>query len=292
MAMARKAAMTAVTVWMVAAICALCAGRADADVIYLKNGNVIRGTVVEQNESTVKVKFGSIGDMTLTRDEIHSIQTNELEYKPLGTATPVESIDPETTEPGEMPAETVAEPLTEAEQTALDESLAKLKSDDQNMWREAEDELAEMGPKIFGRLEQALATAERPTETAFLMSSMSRIDATRAVGPIAAKAGDTSEMTRQAAVVMLGEIGDRRGTDTLVTCLEDTKYFVRRDAASALGRIGDQKALPALVRATRDNDPEVRQAAMASLKNITKMEYSSGEQWQQWWQKQSATPVQ
>ena len=144
-----------------------------------------------------------------------------------------------------------------------------------------------MGPKVFGRLEQALGTAQHPGETAFLMSAMARIDAKRAVGPIAAKVADTNEMSRQAAIVMLGEIGDKRSVDTLVEGLGDKKYYVRRDAATALSKVADRKAVPALVRAARDNDPEVKQASMDALRKITKLDFGTGKEWHDWWKIQS-----
>jgi len=289
--MRRKAVYLAITICLAAVVYAVWTGDAAADVIYLKNGNVIRGTVMDQNESTVKIKFGSAGEMTFSRDEIHAIQTNELDYKPLstggGTVGTVPDVTPqgEDTEPG--PVET--EPLTEADLAALTENLARLKSDDPGKWMEAENALAKMGPKVFGRLESELGTAQKPSEAAVLMSTMSRIDRERSVAPIAAKAGDTNVMIRQSAVVMLGEIGDKRAGDTLVTCLADKKYYIRRDAAAALGMVADRRSIPALVRTSNDNDPEVKQASMTALNKITKMQFSTGKEWQEWWMSQSGS---
>ncbi len=298
--MKRDIALSAMVVCVATVVGLLDVSESAADVIYLKNGNVIRGTVVEQNETIVKVKLGSVGEMTFARRDVHAIETNELDYKPLGTqAGSTAAAAAATTESpsddghvAEQPTPVETEPLSEADETVLAENLAKLRTDDPAGWQAAEDALAQMGPKVFSRLEQALGAAQKPAEAAVLMSTMSRIDKKRALAPIAAKATDTSEITRQAAVIMLGEIGDRRGTDTLIQCLADKKYFVRRDAADALGRIGDRKALPVLVRAVRDNDPEVQQAAMAALRKITKLEFSTGKEWQQWWDTQSAGTTQ
>jgi len=288
--MVRKLVHRAIALCLAASICTLlCVGDAAADVIYLKNGNIIRGMITEQTDSVVKVKFGSRGEVTFSPDEIHAIQTNELDYKPLGTdrAAAAETGPAGSIEGTAEPATPPAEPLTAEDQTALDESLAKLRTDDPAKWQEAENVLARMGPKVFGRLEQALGTAQHAGETAFLMSAMARVDAKRAVGPITAKAADTNEMSRQAAVIMLGEIGDRRGVDTLVEALGDNKYYVRRDAADALGKIADRKAVPALVRAARDNDPEVKRASMDALRKITKVNLATGKEWYDWWKSQS-----
>jgi len=287
--MRRKAVYVAITICLAAVVYVVWMGDAAADVIYLKNGNVIRGTVTDQNESTVKIKFGSAGEMTFSRDDIHAIETNELDYKPLSIGGGTVGAAPESASqgPDTEPAAVETEPLTEADETALAENLAKLKSDDPGKWMEAENTLANMGSKVFASLESELGSAQKPSEAAVLMSTMSRIDGKRSVAPIAAKTGDTNEMIRQAAVVMLGEIGDRRGADTLVTCLADKKYYIRRDAAAALGAIADRRAIPALVRASSDNDPEVKQAAMTALNKITKMQFNTGNEWQEWWTSQS-----
>ena len=176
--------------------------------------------------------------------------------------------------------------MTEADQVVLAENLAKLKTDDPGKWMEAEGALAKMGSKVFGELESALGTARKPSEAAVLMSTMSKIDGKRSVAPITAKTAATNVMIRQAAVVMLGEVGDKRGADSLVACLADKKYYIRRDAAAALGMVADRRAVPALVRASRDNDPEVKLASMTALNKITKMQFGTGKEWQEWWDSQ------
>jgi hypothetical protein len=288
--MGRKAVNVAIAICLAAALYAVLADNATADVIYLKNGNVIRGAITEQNESTVKITFGTVGEMTFTRDEIESIETDASDYQPLSTGGgPVETA-PESVpqEDGSEPAVPEVETLTEADQVVLAENLAKLKTKDPVKWMEAQDALANMGSKVFGKLESELGTAQKPSQAAVLMSTMSRIDGKRAVEPIAARAADTNAMTRQAAVAVLGEIGDKRGAETLVACLADTKYYIRRDAAAALGKVADRRAIPALVQASNDNDPEVIVASMTALNKITKMQFSTGKEWQEWWTSQSA----
>ncbi len=271
----------------------VCVGNAAADVLYLNNGQVIHGKIVQQTDSVVKIKIGTLGEMTFGRNEIHAVESNSLDYKPIdtaGTATAAGS-DAGLDEPAKIEK---APPLTEPEKVALDEALKKLDTDDPEQWQAAEDSLAAMGPKVFGRLEKELQTAKKPVVAAFMMSAMKRIDPKRAVAPIVARATNdaTNDVTRQAAVVMLGELGDKRATDALVSRLKDKKYYIRRDAAAALARVKDQKALPALVRASTDNDPEVRKAAMNALSQMTKMDFKSGKEWQKWWDKKTAATVQ
>ena len=288
--MVSKAANVMIAICLAAALCAVLADNATADVVYLRNGNVIRGTITEQNESSVKIKFGTVGEMTFTHDEIESIESDASDYQPLSTGSgPVETA-PESVpqEDGSEPAVPKVEPLTEADQVVLAENLAKLKTNDPVKWMEAQDALAKMGSKVFGRLESELGTVQKPSQAAVLMSTMSKIDGKRAVAPIAARAADTNIMTRQAAVAMLGEIGDKSGAETLVACLADKKYYIRRDAAAALGKVADRRAIPALVQASNDNDPEVKQASMTALNKITQVQFNTGKEWQEWWAGRSA----
>jgi len=288
--MASKTANVVTAMCLAVAVCAVLADDATADVVYLKNGNVIRGTIPEQNELTVKITFGTVGEMTVTRNEIESIETDESDYQPLSTGgSPVDTVPASVPqEDGAEPAVPKVEPLTEADQVALAENLAKLKTDNPVKWMEAEDALAKMGSKVFGKLESELGTAQKSSQAAVLMSTMSRIDGKRAVEPIAARAADTNVMTRQAAVAMLGEIGDKKGAETLVACLADKKYYIRRDAAAALGMVADRRAIPALVQASNDNDPEVKRASMTALNKITQVQFNTGKEWQEWWAGRSA----
>ncbi|MCY2962690.1 MAG: HEAT repeat domain-containing protein [Planctomycetota bacterium] len=53
---------------------------------------------------------------------------------------------------------------------------------------------------------------------------------------------------------MLGTIGDRRSTSTVIDALRDEQINVRVSAAIALGKIGDPVALPALTAALTDTE--------------------------------------
>ena len=67
---------------------------------------------------------------------------------------------------------------------------------------------------------------------------------------------------RQAAVVALGRIGDRRATLALVAALRDEELTV--PIAEALGRLGDGRAFETLVRLLSHRDARVRRAAVAA----------------------------
>ncbi len=61
---------------------------------------------------------------------------------------------------------------------------------------------------------------------------------------------------RIGAIAALGESGDPRGVDVLVSCCRDRDPSVRRHAVIALGKIRSGRAVPALVECVRDRDEE------------------------------------
>ena len=79
--------------------------------------------------------------------------------------------------------------------------------------------------------------------------------------------------TRQAAVVALGRIGDRRATAPLVAALGERELTMV--AAGALARLGDGAAFEALIRRLGDPDAAVRQAVIAALNSIGHSEMPS-----------------
>ena len=72
--------------------------------------------------------------------------------------------------------------------------------------------------------------------------------------------------TRQAAVVALGRIGDRKATLALVAALDDPELAL--PVAGALARLGDADAYDALMGLLGHADSAVRQAAIAALNSI------------------------
>ncbi len=78
----------------------------------------------------------------------------------------------------------------------------------------------------------------------------------------------TSAQTRASAAWVLGELGDQRAFEPLVSALRDPIPRVQASAALALGRLGDQRAEPHLVRAYASLAPEVRVACLKALGEI------------------------
>jgi HEAT repeat protein len=89
-----------------------------------------------------------------------------------------------------------------------------------------------------------------------------------AVEPLIAALQDEKDAVRQAAVKVLGEIGDARVVEGLLTRLEDESWIVRGSAAEALGRIGDARAVEGLLTQLEDEDEGVRGSAAEALGRI------------------------
>ena len=66
----------------------------------------------------------------------------------------------------------------------------------------------------------------------------------------------------------LGEIGDSRATEPLITALLSKIPLVRRTAADALGKTGDMVAVTALLESVKDADESVCEAATLALRNL------------------------
>ena len=79
---------------------------------------------------------------------------------------------------------------------------------------------------------------------------------------------DESPSVREAAVEVLGGIGDTKAVEALIQALNDENWSVREAAAEALGEIGDARAVEALSQALNDEDWYVQRAADEALKKI------------------------
>ena len=71
---------------------------------------------------------------------------------------------------------------------------------------------------------------------------------------------------RSFAIETLGQLGDRRAVESLITLLQDTE--ISWEAASALGRIGDPKALAPLIKALDSHDPTYCRPFVVALGKI------------------------
>jgi len=76
-----------------------------------------------------------------------------------------------------------------------------------------------------------------------------------------------TEVVRNDAARILGEIGDQRAVDPLIDALEDENeiWIIRELAAMALGEIGDPRAINPLIDALKDEESLVRTAAAEAL---------------------------
>lgn len=73
---------------------------------------------------------------------------------------------------------------------------------------------------------------------------------------------------RLPGIRILGEIGDRRAVELLITALEDEDHDVRMLAAKALCNLPDARAIPALQAALNDDELLIRMAAQTALNAI------------------------
>ncbi len=72
-------------------------------------------------------------------------------------------------------------------------------------------------------------------------------------------------LVQEAAARVLGEIGDPRAVEPLISALKDKVWVVRGLAAEALGKLGDSRAVEPLINALKDEDLDVRGAAAEAL---------------------------
>ena len=80
--------------------------------------------------------------------------------------------------------------------------------------------------------------------------------------------GDGNPLPRQAAVIALGMIGDKRATRPLARMLRDAPPDVRFQATTSLVQVNPEKASGYLRKALKDPDPEVRASAAAALGDL------------------------
>jgi HEAT repeat protein len=79
---------------------------------------------------------------------------------------------------------------------------------------------------------------------------------------------DGERSTRVAAAALLGRLGDRRATTSLMRLLGEVDHELVTAAANALAALGDSAALPALVPLFSEHRVVVRQSAIAAVSSI------------------------
>ena len=78
-------------------------------------------------------------------------------------------------------------------------------------------------------------------------------------------ADDDDPRVRQYLALVLGKIGDRRATPTLVGALRETNTETRIYALLALSELRDPAAVPAMIETARDREKDVRKTAVFAL---------------------------
>lgn len=142
--------------------------------------------------------------------------------------------------PQELP-KVVKEVPTLPEKTAKDKDIEKLiknlESEDWSIVQEATDKLASLGKVAVPSLLEALKEAS--------------------VG------------LKGQIIFLLGRIGDREGTPTLLEILrKDENAYIRTNAAEALGKIKDERAIDFISSALFDDDGRVRERSAWALGEI------------------------
>lgn len=130
-----------------------------------------------------------------------------------------------------------------------------------------QDSLLRLGAAAVQPLAEFLARHDGPEVVPAL-----EVAASLAQAPFAAPAvrlcGSTRPEVRALAAELLGAVGGRDGTETLVALLDDPEAPVRAAAAHALGRIGHWPSGVAIARRLRDPAWAVRQAAGLALRSL------------------------
>jgi len=96
-----------------------------------------------------------------------------------------------------------------------------------------------------------------------------------AVGPLSLELVKQGDSIREGIAVVLGRIGDRKGTASLVRLLSDPNGHVRQAAATALGRVTDPMSIRGLVQLLDDPFENVQAAAAHALAQIKSKNLSS-----------------
>ncbi len=77
-----------------------------------------------------------------------------------------------------------------------------------------------------------------------------------------------SENAREQAARQLGNLGDPKAVEMLISALKDRGPSVRRIAAISLGQLKDERAVEPLIAAMKDRNPAMRKAIFTSLGQI------------------------
>jgi HEAT repeat protein len=96
-------------------------------------------------------------------------------------------------------------------------------------------------------------------------SALGQTGDARSVEPLITALSDADRSVREAAARALRQIGDPRAVEPLITALKDWDPDTCMEAAKALGRIGDERVVEPLIAALKSQHKRVRQAAAKAL---------------------------
>ena len=118
--------------------------------------------------------------------------------------------------------------------------------------------------------------------------ALGQIDDPRAVAPLIAALHDQEQCVRDAALNVLGDMGER-AVKPLIATLKDEDETIRKEAATALGQIGDERAVEPLIATLKDEDEALLMAAVIALGQIgderaVEPLIAALKHWQQRWQ--------
>jgi HEAT repeat protein len=98
---------------------------------------------------------------------------------------------------------------------------------------------------------------------------LARIKDARVVPLLIGALKDADSYVRGQTAAALGDTGDKRAVQPLITVLKDDDYmYVRQESAKALGKIKDGSAVQPLINALNDETPDVREEAAKALIGI------------------------
>ncbi|MDF1662541.1 MAG: HEAT repeat domain-containing protein [Planctomycetota bacterium] len=116
-----------------------------------------------------------------------------------------------------------------------------------------------------------------------ILKEVPELEAQGTIAALTKVLGDKEIDIRRAAVIALGELGEKseKAVPKLIKLLTDKDVIIRRIAAGALGKIGKhlekrESIVEGLKRTLRDKDPRVKEAAKEALRLLLSEDHSPG----------------
>jgi hypothetical protein len=230
----------------VAFLCTIAYG----DTIVLTNGGKLHGKIIKEDEKEVTIQLPNKGTITVNRDQIKSMEKNEIE----GPKIPPPSQSPL------VPREPVKKPEDKKEDKEPEEKKPETKPDEKE---------GQLDPELKKRIEQLVAQLghRKPSWRSNAKAELAKIG--KAATPMLLKALDTGATTwaRSGAAEVLGNIREEKAIDYLIRILGDPDRFVRDESSKALRKItGKNFGFDPF------SSPQNREAA--------------AKKWEEWWEKE------